>query len=200
MAMRDHLLFIGVPPANIHVRTLLPPVDWEQHHRIELLADMRNAGMKPFYDTLPAGLSSDGKPWTGIIWYNDVYLSASHFLEIMHQHMSQGADMTCGWDHAGKWFYDGWVGRDMAGDLYTPFPVREEDQDLPQKVSSSRVWVGATSGWSNWGSGRTPECRLATGYTRSTTVVAFLERIRGASHGYPSRTLVAPAPASSLVS
>jgi hypothetical protein len=137
MAMRDHLLFIGVPPANIHIRTLLPPVDWEQHHRIELLADMRNAGMKPFYDTLPAGLSPDGKPWTGIIWYNDVYLSASHFLEIMHQHMSQGADMTCGWDHAGKWFYDGWVGRDMAGDLYTPFPVREEDQDLPQKVRSS---------------------------------------------------------------
>ena len=43
--------------------------------------------------------------------------------------------MTCGWDHAGRWFYDGWVGRDMSGDLYTPFPVKEEDKDLPQKVS-----------------------------------------------------------------
>jgi len=45
--------------------------------------------------------------------------------------------MTCGWDHAGRWFYDGWVGRDMSGDLYTPFPVKEEDKDLPQKVSPS---------------------------------------------------------------
>lgn len=49
--------------------------------------------------------------------------------------MMQEADMTCGWDHAGRWFYDGWVGRDMSGDLYTPFPVKEEDKDLPQKVS-----------------------------------------------------------------
>jgi hypothetical protein len=47
--------------------------------------------------------------------------------------------MTCGWDHAGRWFYDGWVGRDMSGDLYTPFPVKEEDKDLPQKVSPSPV-------------------------------------------------------------
>jgi alpha-1,3-mannosyltransferase len=51
------------------------------------------------------------------------------------QHVLQEADMTCGWDHAGRWFYDGWVGRDMSGDLYTPFPVKEEDKDLPQKVS-----------------------------------------------------------------
>lgn len=134
-AMRDHLLFIGVPPENIFIRTKLPPINWEGHHRIELLADMRNAGMKPFYDTFPAGLSPDGNPWTGVIYYNDVYLSALHVLELMHQHVSQEGDMTCGWDHAGKWFYDGWVGRDMSGDLYTPFPVPEEEQPLPQKVS-----------------------------------------------------------------
>lgn len=83
--MRTHLLNIGVPPANIHIRTLLPPIDWEGHHRIELLADMRNAGMKPFYDTLPSGLAPDGNPWTGIIFYNDVYLGAGHVLELMHQ-------------------------------------------------------------------------------------------------------------------
>jgi len=47
--------------------------------------------------------------------------------------------MTCGWDHAGRWFYDGWVGRDMSGDLYTPFPVKEEDKELPQKVSSNLI-------------------------------------------------------------
>lgn len=83
--MRTHLLNIGVPPANIHIRTLLPQIDWEGHHRIELLADMRNAGMKPFYDTLPAGTSADGMPWTGVIFYNDVYLGATHVLELMHQ-------------------------------------------------------------------------------------------------------------------
>ncbi|WWC72778.1 uncharacterized protein I206_106742 [Kwoniella pini CBS 10737] len=136
-AMRAHLLNIGVPPENINIKTHAPKFDWEQIHRIEQLAKMRNEGMKPFYDTLPSGLSPDGNPWTGIIYYNDVYLSATHFLELMHQHFKQDADMTCGWDHAGKWFYDGWVGRDMSGDLYTPFPVKEEDKDLPQKLFPS---------------------------------------------------------------
>lgn len=98
---------------------------------------MRNEGMKPLYDTAPSGLTYDGKPWSAVVYYNDVYLSGTHFLELLHQHYMQDADMTCGWDHAGKWFYDGWVGRDMSGDLYTPFPVKEEDKDLPQKVSLS---------------------------------------------------------------
>nr|XP_019050892.1 hypothetical protein I302_01335 [Kwoniella bestiolae CBS 10118]OCF29822.1 hypothetical protein I302_01335 [Kwoniella bestiolae CBS 10118] len=136
-AMRAHLLNIGVPPENINIKTFAPKFDWEQIHRIEQLAKMRNEGMQPFYDTLPSGLSPDGHPWTGIVYYNDVYLSATHFLELMHQHFKQDADMTCGWDHAGKWFYDGWVGRDMSGDLYTPFPVKEEDKDLPQKLFPS---------------------------------------------------------------
>ena len=95
--------------------------------------------MKPFYDSLPSGLTPDGKPWSAIVYYNDVYLSGTHFLELLHQHFMQDADMTCGWDHAGRWFYDGWVGRDMSGDLYTPFPVKEEDKDLPQKVCGSRL-------------------------------------------------------------
>jgi hypothetical protein len=133
--MRDYLLFLGVPPKNINIQTHLPKVDWEQHHRIELLASMRNDGMKPLYDTAPSGLTYDGKPWSAVVFYNDVYLSGTHFLELLHQHFMQDADMTCGWDHAGRWFYDGWVGRDMSGDLYTPFPVKEEDKDLPQKVS-----------------------------------------------------------------
>ncbi|AFR98256.1 hypothetical protein C343_06232 [Cryptococcus neoformans C23] len=136
-AMRAHLLNIGVPPSNIHIQTQLPAVDWDNHHRIELLAEMRNSGMQPFYDTAATGLSPDGHSWTGIVFYNDVYLSATHFLELMHQHLKQDADMTCGWDHAGKWFYDGWVARDMSGDLFTPFPVREEDKDLPQKLFPS---------------------------------------------------------------
>ncbi|ODN77733.1 hypothetical protein L202_04874 [Cryptococcus amylolentus CBS 6039] len=136
-AMRAHLLNIGVPPANIHIQTGMPAVDWDASHRIELLASMRNAGMQPFYDTMPEGLAPDGHPWTAVIFFNDVYISATHFLELMHQHFKQDADMTCGWDHAGKWFYDGWVGRDMSGDLYTPFPVKEEDKDLPQKLFPS---------------------------------------------------------------
>ncbi|WVQ95404.1 hypothetical protein IAU59_002501 [Kwoniella sp. CBS 9459] len=135
--MRAHLLHIGVPPENIYIKTFAPKFDWEKVHRIEQLAEMRNEGMKPFFDSLPSGLSPDGQPWTGIVYYNDVYLSATHFLELMHQHFKQDADMTCGWDHAGRWFYDGWVGRDMSGDLYTPFPVKEEDKDLPQKLFPS---------------------------------------------------------------
>ncbi len=94
---------------------------------------MRNKAMNPVYS--PTHLSPDGHPWSAIVFYNDVYLGATHFLEMMSQHFKLGSDMTCAWDHAGKWFYDGWVGRDMAGDLFTPFPVPEEEQNLPQKVS-----------------------------------------------------------------
>jgi hypothetical protein len=146
--MRDHLLYLGVPPQNINIQTHLPKVDWEQHHRIELLADMRNEAMKPLYDTSPSGKTHDGKDWSAVIFYNDVYLSGTHFLELLHQHYMQDSDMTCGWDHAGRWFYDGWVGRDMSGDLYTPFPVKEEDKDLPQKVGlllSSRSFFLSSS-------------------------------------------------------
>lgn len=151
--LRDYLLYLGVPPDNIHISTNLPKVDWEQHHRIELLAEMRNQAMKPLYDSLPSGLTPDGKPWTAVVWYNDVYLSGTHFLEMLHQHFWQDADMTCGWDHAGRWFYDGWVGRDMSGDLYTPFPVKEEDKDLPQKVSCSGAFVERA-----WWDGRGGAC------------------------------------------
>ena len=133
--LRDYLLFLGVPPENILIKTNMPKIDWEGGHRIEILADLRNDAMAPIYNSAPGGLSPDGHPWSAIIFYNDVYLSGTHFLEMLHQHFMQDADMTCGWDHAGKWFYDGWVGRDMSGDLYTPFPVKEEDKDLPQKVS-----------------------------------------------------------------
>lgn len=133
--MRNHLLFLGVPPENIHVTTGQPHVDWEVGHRIELLARMRNAVMQPFYDS--DGLAPDGVPWSALVWHNDVYFGAGHMLELLHQHYTQDADMTCGWDHAGKWFYDGWVGRDIEGDLYTPFPVPEEDQPKPQKLFPS---------------------------------------------------------------
>ncbi|ORY31315.1 cryptococcal mannosyltransferase 1-domain-containing protein, partial [Naematelia encephala] len=110
---------------------------WEAKHRIEILADMRNSALRPLYESSPDGLAPDGVPWTGIVFYNDVYLSAIHVLELMHQQLQQDADMTCGWDHAGRWFYDGWVGRDMSGDLYTPFPVKEEAKDLPQVLFPS---------------------------------------------------------------
>lgn len=142
--MRDHLLYLGVPPQNINIRTNLPKLDWEQAHRIELLAQMRNTGMEPLYNS-PNGKTWDGKDWSAVVFYNDVYLSATHFVELLHQHFMQDADMTCGWDHAGRWFYDGWVGRDMSGDLYTPFPVKEEDKDLPQKVRRSCGLVSEAS-------------------------------------------------------
>lgn len=142
--LRDYLLFLGVPPQNIFIKTNMPRIDWEANHRIQVLADMRNDAMRPIYDSAPTGLSPDGHPWSAIVFYNDVYLSGTHFLEMLHQHFMQDADMTCGWDHAGKWFYDGWVGRDMSGDLYTPFPVKEEDKDLPQKVGRCSLFTSGS--------------------------------------------------------
>lgn len=148
--MREHLLYIGVPPGNIFVKTNLPKVDWDSGHRIEMLADMRNAAMEPIFASKTPHLSPDGKPWSAVLFHNDVYLSATHFLELLHQHFTQDADMTCGWDHAGKWFYDGWVGRDMSGDLYSPFPVPEEDEPKPAKVSLIFSQHAVQVAWNAW--------------------------------------------------
>lgn len=135
-AMKEHLLFLGVPPENLFIQTHMPSIDWENSHRIQTLADLRNAVMQPIYDSKYPGKSPDNKEWSAVLFYNDVYFGGRHFLEILHQHFFQDADMTCGWDHAGKWFYDGWVGRDMSGDLYTPFPVPKDQQEDPQRVSN----------------------------------------------------------------
>ncbi|WOO82265.1 Alpha-1,3-mannosyltransferase CMT1 [Vanrija pseudolonga] len=133
-AMKEHLLFLGVPPENLFIQTHMPAIDWENSHRIQTLADLRNAVMQPIYDSKYPGKSPDNKEWSAVLFYNDVYFGGRHFLEILHQHFFQDADMTCGWDHAGKWFYDGWVGRDMSGDLYTPFPVPKDQQEDPQRL------------------------------------------------------------------
>ena len=42
--MRDHLLYIGVPPANIFIRTNEPTPNWDWIHRVEGLANLRNDG------------------------------------------------------------------------------------------------------------------------------------------------------------
>ncbi|GMK56330.1 hypothetical protein CspeluHIS016_0301700 [Cutaneotrichosporon spelunceum] len=140
-ALREHLLFIGVPPENIFLKTNTSAPDWERVHRIEMLARLRNEAMAPIFESETPHLAPDGNKWTHVIWHNDVYFGAQHVLELLHQHETQDSDITCGWDHAGKWFYDGWVGRDMSGDLYSPFPVPKEDEDKPVKffVSSPRT-------------------------------------------------------------
>jgi hypothetical protein len=138
-ALRRHLLFIGVPPENIFLQVNTPALDWEHSHRIELLARMRNDAMAPIFESDTPHLAPDGREWTHVVWHNDVYFGPGHVLELIHQHEMQDSDITCGWDHAGKWFYDGWVGRDMSGDLYSPFPVPKEDEEKPAKVSG---WVG----------------------------------------------------------
>ncbi|WRT70750.1 uncharacterized protein IL334_007749 [Kwoniella shivajii] len=105
---------------------------------------MRNEAMEPFYDTLPDNMDlsrmgnfkpKPNKPWTGIVFYNDVFLGATHFLEVIHQHIQQNADMTCGWDHNGKYFYDGWVGRDLSGrrHLYSRWIERRDTVDWIDK-------------------------------------------------------------------
>lgn len=99
---------------------------------------MRNDAMAPLYASIKRNgraLAPDGEPYTAVIYYNDVYLSALHYLEILHQHVMKNSDMTCGWDHAGAALYDGWTSRTIeSGDLFSPFPVPEEDRDKPFKM------------------------------------------------------------------
>ena len=55
--------------------------------------------MAPLYDSIsPDGraLSPDGHDYTAIVFFNDVFLSAAHFLEILHQHVMQQAVSVSG--------------------------------------------------------------------------------------------------------
>jgi hypothetical protein len=33
-----------------------------------------------------------------VVFFNDVYWSAGMMMELIHQHVTQGSDMTCAWD------------------------------------------------------------------------------------------------------
>ena len=88
-------------------------------HRIDHLAELRNAALKPLFE----------KPFDRVVFINDVYFCAEDVILLALQ---DDADIACGLDFAKPdEFYDSWVARTMEGMPFRNFPPY--------------IWTGAVS-------------------------------------------------------
>jgi alpha-1,3-mannosyltransferase len=107
------LHYFGVDPEDIVLRTDAPKVQWDEVHRIQKLAELRNEAMSPLWK----------RGWddtAAVVFFNDVFLRARDVLELLHQHVEAGVKegnetgATSGMDWYQKtpeYYYDIWVGR-----------------------------------------------------------------------------------------
>ena len=134
------------------------PLDTSQGERIEKLAQLRNLAVEPL-------VSSSNTADTTVVFLNDVALCSEDILELLHQRVYQGADMTCGmdWTYVGQdpTFYDVWIARGMTGDSFFNIPedgnwnsawnLFWNDDASRQKLNSHQpfqvfsCWNGATA-------------------------------------------------------
>lgn len=96
--------------------------------RIQALAELRNLALRPLKseDLLTSGdkLADIYSPDAVVIFVNDIALCPEDILELVFQHINQGAHMTCGfdWIFNGTLFYDVWVSRSLVGDTFFEIP------------------------------------------------------------------------------
>ena len=97
------------------------PIDPTKTERITALANLRNMAMEPLFKHADQ-YSKD----TTVMFLNDVAICMEDILELIHQRIFQGADMTCGldWTYVGHdpTFYDVWIARGMNGDSFFEIP------------------------------------------------------------------------------
>ena len=86
------------------------------NHRIQVLAAVRNAAMKPLYDGLIAQ-HMPGERFDNVLVLNDVIWCTVDVLEVLYQKQERGAHEACSvdWDWNGRIVYDRWVLRAMSG-------------------------------------------------------------------------------------
>lgn len=96
----------------------------EGTNRIVALSELRNQALKPLTQTSAAADEPQYAEDTIILFVNDVALCAEDLLELLFQHVTQSAHMTCAfdWQWSGTCFYDSWVSRSMAGNLFFEIP------------------------------------------------------------------------------
>jgi len=87
--------------------------------RIDKLAQLRNLALQP--------LPRDPDIFeTTVVFLNDVAICTEDILELIHQRLTQKADMTCGMDWVNLWkdftFYDVWIARGMNGNSFFDIP------------------------------------------------------------------------------
>lgn len=113
------LISLGVPASSIRLRTREQKIDFSQHNRIEVLADLRNKAMEPLWNDQ----NGVGRDIGAVVFFNDVYMKARDVLELLHQHVraeEESGDetgITTGWDWYERQpahYYDVWVGRTVS--------------------------------------------------------------------------------------
>lgn len=139
------LISLNVPESRIHIVTQSPKIDFTAGNRIELLADLRNQALAPLWDERGKGQVGDNVK--AVVMFNDVYLKAEHFLEVLYWHQVNGAGMTTAWDWWKRepgYYYDIWVGRTVdSGDLFYPIDNSwwsPSDRLFPTSAESKRAF------------------------------------------------------------
>ncbi|KAF2710086.1 glycosyltransferase family 69 protein [Pleomassaria siparia CBS 279.74] len=89
--------------------------------RIKALAELRNLALKDLLDH-PQSYADDAT----VIFSNDIALCMEDILELVHQRVLQGGDMTCvvDWTYVGDnpTFYDVWIAHGMTGESFFNIP------------------------------------------------------------------------------
>lgn len=85
------LLSMGVPTSALYLSLDRPSADFASHNRIAVLAGLREEAVAPLRRDRPAR-------WKTVVFFNDVWWSLAMGLEMLSQHVKQGADMSCAWD------------------------------------------------------------------------------------------------------
>ncbi|SPO00340.1 related to alpha-1,3-mannosyltransferase [Cephalotrichum gorgonifer] len=85
--------------------------------RVVHLAELRNLALEPLFNNTSAFVKDPT-----ILFLNDVAICMDDILELTHQRVQLGADMTCAmdWSHlkAHPTFYDVWVARSITGNSF----------------------------------------------------------------------------------
>ncbi|KIO24406.1 glycosyltransferase family 69 protein [Tulasnella calospora MUT 4182] len=87
------------------------------NHRIEYLAEVRNAALVPLHELR----DNDGEIFDSVVFMNDILPCVDDLLELIWQSRRQNAGLTCAADYmfhdeiGAPVFYDNWVARDING-------------------------------------------------------------------------------------
>ncbi|KAI5121932.1 hypothetical protein M0805_000261 [Coniferiporia weirii] len=102
-------------------------------HRIEYLAEVRNAALGPLYELR----DSENEYFDSVIFMNDILPCVDDLLELIWQSRRQNAGVTCAADYMyhdeirQPVFYDNWVARDINGTALENTPFEDVFHDIP---------------------------------------------------------------------
>lgn len=106
------------------------------NHRIEYLAEVRNAALVPLHELRDA----EGEFFDSVIFMNDILPCVDDVLELIWQSRRQNAGITCAADYmfhdeiGAPVFYDNWVARDINGTALENAPFEAVFHDAPSSA------------------------------------------------------------------